>query len=51
MSTGKIITFDANEYGMKLMAVFVAQLTREGVDFNVYQERKDQYIVEVTGGF
>jgi hypothetical protein len=45
------VTFDANEVGMKLMAVFVSQLVKEGVVFTVYQERKDQYIVELTGGF
>lgn len=46
----KTITFQADEEGMKLMAVFVAQLVREGLTFTV-ENRATCFLVTLTGGF
>lgn len=44
------IEFDKDVTGLTNMAIFIAQLVREGVTFEV-EQRVDQYIVELTGGF
>ena len=44
------VEFNADENGMKLMAVFIAQLVREQVTFDV-EEFNDTYNVILTGGF
>jgi len=45
-----IVTFNMNEDGVRLAAVFMAQLVREGVTFRV---RSDNVSMEITltGGF
>ena len=44
------LTFDRSEKDMKAMAVFVAQLIREGVTFTIRQDNVG-FEIELTGGF
>lgn len=46
----KEVLFSMTDEGMKLMAVFVSQLVREGVTFKTYQG-DSVYTVELTGGY
>jgi len=49
MSTGRVI-FDGDD--MKNMAIFIAQLVREGVLFEAgEQDGGVYYVVKLTGGF
>jgi len=43
-------SFDRSDEDMKAMAVFVAQLIREGVTFTVRQDNA-AFEIELTGGF
>ena len=44
------IEFEGTEDGVRLMAVFIAGLVKEGVVFKVHN-RGHKYVVELTGGF
>jgi hypothetical protein len=45
-----IITFGMHEEGMRLAAVFIAQLVREGVAYYVHSDNISMEIT-LTGGF
>ena len=44
------IEFEGTEDGVRLMAVFIAGLVKEGVVFKVHNHGH-KYVVELTGGF
>jgi hypothetical protein len=46
----KEVVFNMDDKGVKLMAVFIAQLTREGVTYRTHQG-DSCYTISLTGGF
>jgi hypothetical protein len=48
----KEVLFSMTEEGVKLMAMFISQLVREGVTFKTQRDNNDSvYMVELTGGY
>jgi hypothetical protein len=44
----KKVTFDKNEEGVKLMAIYVSQLTREGMEYQI-ESTVNKFTVIITG--
>jgi hypothetical protein len=45
------VVFQKDETGIKLTAIFIAQLVREGVTYCIRDNGTDSWLVELTGGY